>query len=148
MGSDRQPPVDYIERTAEKYTALGFGTYGWVHSDDPPPFFEGQAPTGPTSEPVSTTSDAAEAEAVERTESTEQVVCAWCAGADHGGHVEHAVVENDRRIARQAFVTPWRRGGLRTEHRSPRSRTARNGARDGFVPATTDVSARSRGSPP
>ena len=36
--SDRQPPVDYIERTAEKYTALGFGTYGWVHSEDPPPF--------------------------------------------------------------------------------------------------------------
>ena len=36
--TDRQPPVDYIERTGEKYTALGFTPYGWLHSEDPPSF--------------------------------------------------------------------------------------------------------------
>ena len=36
--SERQPPVDYIERTADRYTALGYGTYGWLYSDTPPPF--------------------------------------------------------------------------------------------------------------
>ena len=45
--SERQGPVDYIARTAEKYTALGFGTYGWIHSDEPPPFAR---PSKPLSE--------------------------------------------------------------------------------------------------
>lgn len=33
-----QPPVDYMARIADKYSALGFGTYDWVHSEDPPPW--------------------------------------------------------------------------------------------------------------
>jgi D-proline reductase (dithiol) PrdB len=44
---DRQPPVDYIARTAEKYTALGFSPYGWLHSDAAPPFCR---PSKPLSE--------------------------------------------------------------------------------------------------
>lgn len=33
-----RPPVDYIERTREQYSALGYPTYKWVHNDDDPPF--------------------------------------------------------------------------------------------------------------
>ena len=34
----RQPPVDYLQRTTDKYTALGFTPYGWVYSEDGPAF--------------------------------------------------------------------------------------------------------------
>jgi D-proline reductase (dithiol) PrdB len=34
----RQPPVDYIERTLEQYSALGYPPYRWVENDDPPPW--------------------------------------------------------------------------------------------------------------
>lgn len=34
----RQPPVDYIERTLDQYSALGYPAYRWVDSDDPPPW--------------------------------------------------------------------------------------------------------------
>lgn len=33
-----RPPVDYIERTKDQYSALGYPPYAWVHSDTPPPF--------------------------------------------------------------------------------------------------------------
>ncbi|MCY4284813.1 MAG: glycine/sarcosine/betaine reductase selenoprotein B family protein [Thiotrichales bacterium] len=33
-----RPPVDYIERTAERYGALGYPPYQWVRNDDEPPF--------------------------------------------------------------------------------------------------------------
>ena len=33
-----RPPVDYIERTRERYTALGHPPYRWVHNEDEPPF--------------------------------------------------------------------------------------------------------------
>ena len=33
-----RPPVDYIERTREQYSSLGYPPYKWVHSEDPPPF--------------------------------------------------------------------------------------------------------------
>jgi len=33
-----RPPVDYIERTREQYSALGYPTYKWVHSDTDPPW--------------------------------------------------------------------------------------------------------------
>ncbi len=32
-----RPPVDYIERTREQYSALGYPPYHWVESDTPPP---------------------------------------------------------------------------------------------------------------
>ncbi len=32
--SQRQPPVDYIERTREQYSALGFPPYTWVENPD------------------------------------------------------------------------------------------------------------------
>jgi D-proline reductase (dithiol) PrdB len=31
-------PVDYIERTREQYSALGYPTYRWVTNEDAPPF--------------------------------------------------------------------------------------------------------------
>lgn len=31
-------PVPYMQRIAEKYEQLGFGTYQWVQSEDPPPW--------------------------------------------------------------------------------------------------------------
>ncbi|WP_025769967.1 glycine/sarcosine/betaine reductase selenoprotein B family protein [Thioalkalivibrio sp. HK1] len=31
-------PVDYIRRTKERYDALGYPPYRWVHNEDPPPF--------------------------------------------------------------------------------------------------------------
>ncbi len=33
----RQPPVDYIARTREQYSALGHPVYKWVSNDDTPP---------------------------------------------------------------------------------------------------------------
>lgn len=33
--SQRQPPVDYIERTREQYSALGFPPYSWVENPEP-----------------------------------------------------------------------------------------------------------------
>src|SRR5262245_2264699 len=33
-----RPPVDYIERTREQYSALGYPTYQWVHNATPPPW--------------------------------------------------------------------------------------------------------------
>ena len=33
-----RPPVDYIERTREQYSSLGYPPYKWVHSEDAPPF--------------------------------------------------------------------------------------------------------------
>ncbi len=37
MPSSR-PPVDYIERTREQYSALGYPAYSWVHNAEPPPW--------------------------------------------------------------------------------------------------------------
>ena len=34
----RQPPVDYIEQTRAQYTSLGYPPYGWVESEDAPPW--------------------------------------------------------------------------------------------------------------
>ena len=39
-----QPPVDYIERTREQYSALGFPAYCWVEETDPPAFTRIEAP--------------------------------------------------------------------------------------------------------
>jgi D-proline reductase (dithiol) PrdB len=36
--ADRQPPVRYIERTRDQYSALGYGEYAWVHEPQTPPF--------------------------------------------------------------------------------------------------------------
>ena len=33
-----QPPVDYIERTREQYSALGYPVYRWVEETEPPAF--------------------------------------------------------------------------------------------------------------
>jgi D-proline reductase (dithiol) PrdB len=33
-----RPPVDYIDRTAAQYSALGYPTYQWAKLDDPPPW--------------------------------------------------------------------------------------------------------------
>ena len=33
-----RPPVDYIERTREQYSSLGYPPYLWVHNGDEPPF--------------------------------------------------------------------------------------------------------------
>ena len=33
-----RPPIDYIERTREQYSALGYPTYKWVESDTEPPW--------------------------------------------------------------------------------------------------------------
>ena len=32
-----RPPVDYIERTREQYSAAGYPPYRWVHNEDEPP---------------------------------------------------------------------------------------------------------------
>jgi D-proline reductase (dithiol) PrdB len=37
MPSSR-PPVDYIERTREQYSAIGYPPYHWVESSAPPPW--------------------------------------------------------------------------------------------------------------
>ena len=34
----RQSPVDYIERTREQYSALGYAAYRWVQQQQPPAF--------------------------------------------------------------------------------------------------------------
>ena len=34
----RQPPVDYIQRTLDQYSALAYPAYRWVDNDDPPPW--------------------------------------------------------------------------------------------------------------
>jgi D-proline reductase (dithiol) PrdB len=46
MASTR-PPVDYIARTTEQYSALGYPAYRWVESEEPPPW---QKPKKPLSE--------------------------------------------------------------------------------------------------
>ena len=33
-----RPPVDYIERTREQYSAVGYPAYRWVSNGDEPPF--------------------------------------------------------------------------------------------------------------
>jgi len=33
-----QPPIDYIARTRDQYSALGYPPYDWVHNGDEPPF--------------------------------------------------------------------------------------------------------------
>lgn len=38
MSSKRQPPIDYIARTREQYTALGHASYRWVENEEPPPW--------------------------------------------------------------------------------------------------------------
>lgn len=32
------PPVEYIKRITEKYVSLGYQTYNWVRSEEPPPW--------------------------------------------------------------------------------------------------------------
>jgi D-proline reductase (dithiol) PrdB len=32
------PPVEYIKRITEKYVSLGYQTYNWVQSEEPPPW--------------------------------------------------------------------------------------------------------------
>jgi D-proline reductase (dithiol) PrdB len=36
--ADTRPPVDYIERTAAQYSALGYPPYHWVKNEDVPPW--------------------------------------------------------------------------------------------------------------
>jgi hypothetical protein len=33
-----RPPVDYIERTRDQYSALGYPPYSWVENTEPPPW--------------------------------------------------------------------------------------------------------------
>jgi D-proline reductase (dithiol) PrdB len=33
-----RPPVDYIQRTRDQYSALGYATYQWVENKTPPPW--------------------------------------------------------------------------------------------------------------
>ena len=42
-----RPPVDYIERTRDQYSSLGYPIYKWVESETPPPW---TALTKPVSE--------------------------------------------------------------------------------------------------
>ena len=46
MAPARQPPIRYIDRTREQYSALGFGVYGWAHNDEPPAWAEVTKPLG------------------------------------------------------------------------------------------------------
>ncbi len=39
-----RPPVDYIERTREQYSALGYPIYQWVESESPPAWAPLQKP--------------------------------------------------------------------------------------------------------
>ena len=39
-----QSPVDYIERTREQYSALGYPAYRWVEETEPPAFARVEAP--------------------------------------------------------------------------------------------------------
>ena len=36
MASQRQPPIDYIERITNQYVGLGYRAYQWIHADDAP----------------------------------------------------------------------------------------------------------------
>jgi D-proline reductase (dithiol) PrdB len=38
--SSTRPPVDYIQRTREQYSALGYPAYQWVENATPPPWAE------------------------------------------------------------------------------------------------------------
>ena len=40
----KHPPVDYIERTREQYSALGYPAYRWVEETEPPAFARIAAP--------------------------------------------------------------------------------------------------------
>ena len=44
---NREPPVDYIERTRSLYASLGYGSYRWVHN---PPFDALALPNKPREE--------------------------------------------------------------------------------------------------
>lgn len=35
--TERQPPIEYIERITAQYQALGYRTYEWLHSETAPP---------------------------------------------------------------------------------------------------------------
>lgn len=37
MTTMSQPPIRYIDRTREQYSALGHGVYEWAHNEDEPP---------------------------------------------------------------------------------------------------------------
>ena len=40
----RQDPIDYIARTREQYSALGYPPYAWVENDAPPAFVKPDRP--------------------------------------------------------------------------------------------------------
>ena len=40
----RQAPIDYIDRTREQYSGLGYPPYAWTHSEDAPPWTEVPGP--------------------------------------------------------------------------------------------------------
>ena len=40
----RQEPIDYIARTREQYSALGYPTYTWVENREAPPFVRPERP--------------------------------------------------------------------------------------------------------
>jgi D-proline reductase (dithiol) PrdB len=40
----RPPPIDYIAKTREQYTALGHAPYRWVESEEPPPMVRPRLP--------------------------------------------------------------------------------------------------------
>ena len=44
--AQRQPPVDYIQRTLDQYAALGYPPYRWVSNDDVPPWSPLRKPLG------------------------------------------------------------------------------------------------------
>ena len=44
--AERQPPIDYIERTRAQYDALGHASYRWVESDDETPWAPVARPLG------------------------------------------------------------------------------------------------------
>ena len=46
MNSERQPPIDYIARTRERYDALGHPVYRWVECEEPPPWTPLRRPPG------------------------------------------------------------------------------------------------------
>ncbi len=39
-----RPPIDYIQRTEEQYSALGYPVYRWVKSTEPPPWAQVRKP--------------------------------------------------------------------------------------------------------
>lgn len=38
VSSERRPPIDYLARTREQYSALGHPVYRWVENEGPPPW--------------------------------------------------------------------------------------------------------------